>query len=474
MSKHQILNLIATKPKHYTKIIKKNKILMDWIENNSLINSDNFIEHIYSAVHQETNICENGNKKKISRINDGWVGCGPSKSCECVRNQIAQNVKKSKSLISEEDQININLKRDATMIEKYGCKVNSQRLEIRKLLSKPKISPDVFSKLTDKDWMQEEYVNKKRSMVDIADELGTYYGTVCDYLQKFNFKIRKKTNYSLVELEVGKFLQTLNIKFNVSNWDILKSKEIDIYIPDHKIAIEINGLYWNSSKNIENENKTKHLDKTELCENLGIQLLHITDYEWINQKDIIKNLIRSKLNLNNKIYARKCLFKNVSKKESKEFLKKHHIQGNVISQYQLGLYYNEELVMLMTLGRNRFKKSSDLEILRICSKENTNVIGGLSKLLKYAKKISLNLTSYCSRDKSTGNGYVKSGFKLVKKTKPGYFWTDGTLIISRYKAQKKQLEKWLPVYDSSLSESENMFKAGFRRYWDCGNLVFYT
>ena len=156
------------------------------------------------------------------------------------------------------------------------------------------------------------YVNKKRSLVDIAGELNVYYGTVCEYLKQHNFKIRKKTNYSLTELEISDFLKTINVSTKTSYWDLLSNKEIDIFIPSKNIAIEVNGLYWHSSGDKNIENKNKHLEKTIACENLGVELLHITDYEWINKKEIIKNLLRSKLGLNKKVYARKCVIKIVS------------------------------------------------------------------------------------------------------------------------------------------------------------------
>ncbi|WP_394271931.1 DUF723 domain-containing protein, partial [Butyricicoccus sp.] len=44
---------------------------------------------------------------------------------------------------------------------------------------------------------------------------------------------------------------------------ILEGKEIDILIPDKKIGIEYNGLYWHSEKN-QRMNKFYHLQKTQI------------------------------------------------------------------------------------------------------------------------------------------------------------------------------------------------------------------
>lgn len=474
MSAHLILNLIKSNTKHYTRLIRKDPTLMSWINNNKLITSDNFVEEIFSAVYQESNICELGNKRKISRFNEGWVGCGPAKSCVCTRESIKSNVSLTKSKISREEKEISNSKRNQTMLEKYGYEFNSLRPDVKQQLSKPKIPLDVHSKLSNKDWLKEEYINKKRSQVDIANELNVYYGTVCEYLKQHDFKIRKKTNYSLVELEIEEYLKSLNVQCKTSYWDLLGNKEIDIFIPSKNIAIEVNGLYWHSYGDKKIEYRNRHLDKTIACEKLNIELLHITDYEWNNKKDIVKNLLKSKLGLNEKIFARKCEIKTVSNSICRNFLNKYHIQGSVSSKFNYGLFFNDELIMILTLGSNRFNQlKTNLEILRICSKNNITVIGGLSKLLKHAKNIhNVEFISYCARDKSIGNGYKKVGFQLYGYTKPGYFWTDGTNIISRFKSQKSQLKKWLSNFNSNLSESDNMFNAKFRRYWDCGNLIF--
>lgn len=76
---------------------------------------------------------------------------------------------------------------------------------------------------------------------------------------------------------------------------------------------------------------------------------------------------------NTKIYARKTICKEVSYNESKIFLDENHIQGNCISKYRYGLYYNDELISIMTFGKSRFK--DEFELLRFCNKKYENIIG---------------------------------------------------------------------------------------------------
>ena len=468
--KTQIKNLIAEKPKHYVKIIKNNKDMMDWVMSNTKVIDGSIPEMIYSAIFNETNICENGNVKKFDRFSTGFIGCGPSNICKCTKDSISKNVSLTKKSITPEQKTKTNDIRKATMLQKYGVEYNSKREDIHHIWKKPKVSEDNLSKLSDYNWLNTEYNELERTLVDIAQELNVYYGTVSDYCLTHGFKIRQRSQYSLTELEIIKFIESFGIKCEHGNWDII-GKELDIYIPEKKIAIEVNGLYWHSyhpdSEKI--ENPMRHLEKTNAVEKKGIELIHITDYEWNNKKQIIKSIIKSKLGLNTKIYARKCQIKQVDKKLEKQFINQYHLQGYISSDLAYGLYYNDELISLMSFGKSRYSKLADMELLRFCTKDDVTVIGGGSKLLN---QINSSIVSYCNLDKSYGNGYIKIGFKLHHTSPVGYFWTDGTNIISRYKAQKNNMKKWLVNFNPSLTEAQNMFNAGYRRFYDCGNKVF--
>lgn len=473
--KNKILDIIQEKPKHYSVIIKRNKELNEWVMTHSLIQSENYIEMIYSAIHQETNICVNGNRKTIARFSDGWSGCGPASKCKCTKDSISKNVSLSKMSLSPESKETSNKKRENTLLLTYGVRFNSQRTDIKKLLSKPKISDKVYKLLTDKQWLENEYVIKERTLVDIADELGVYYGTVGEYCNKFGFYIRQRTNYSREELKICSYLDSLSVDYITNDWCILGNKEIDIFIPSNKIGIEVNGLYWHSynpycTHTNQIEDKNRHRDKTTCAENKGVDLIQFTDFEIKNKLDIVKSILKIRLGLSSKIYARECEIRLVPKQEEKDFLSINHIQGFRGSSTAIGLYYKTELVMIMTFGSPRYSKIADIELIRMATKLNIIVVGGANRLFEYAKTLfsGKKIVSYCDRSKFTGKMYDRLGFTANKLVEPGYFWTDGTAIISRHKCQHKSLEKWLTSYDPTKSESENLFSAKYRRYWDCG------
>jgi G:T-mismatch repair DNA endonuclease (very short patch repair protein) len=470
----QILELIQNKPKHYVKLIKSNTQMLAWVQENSLI-KDTLPAMIYSAINQVSNLCPFGKTKKFNRFSTGFIGCGPASTCECTSKTISKNVKESKSQYSNDKNDLINQKRQTTMLSKYGVAYNSQRQDIKHIWTAHKIPQSAVDALENVEWLNNQYNEEKRTLVDIADELGVYYGTVAEYCKRHGFEIRQRSQYSLIEKHISEFLTQHGIVHEMGNWSILGNREIDIFIPAHKMAIEVNGLYWHSWNPSGNkiEQKNRHLEKTQRLLEQGIELFHVTDHEWIQKTEIVKSVLLSKLGLNEKISARKCQIRQVSVSTQRDFLTAYHLQGYVNASQALGLYFEETLVQLITLGIPRFDRKYDIELIRFCSKSGVTVVGGLSKLIAHVKKQlpACKLITYCDASKSQAKGYISSGFTFIRQTTPGYFWTDGNIPISRHRCQKKKLGTWLIGFDPTKSESENMFAAGYRRFWDCGNLV---
>lgn len=133
------------------------------------------------------------------------------------------------------------------------------------------------------------------------------------------------------------------------------------------------------------KDKKYHLNKTIDCEKAGYRLIHIFEHEWINKQEIIKSKLKALFNVEQtKIYARKCLIKEISNTEKNDFLNQYHIQGADKSKVKLGLYFKDELIAVMTFGKPRFNKNYEYELIRYATSKQ--VIGGASKLLKYFER----------------------------------------------------------------------------------------
>lgn len=281
-------------------------------------------------------------------------------------------------------------------------------------------------------------------------------------------------NSSINEQKIYEYVKKCFPSTIANDRKTLNGYELDIYIPEKMIAIEYDGLYWHCELKKDN---SYHLKKTEECERQGIRLIHIFEDEWLDKSKIWLSMLNNLLGLTkNKIYARKCLIKDVETNECTVFLKQNHIQGWCPSQIKLGLYYNDELVSVMTFGKSRHfigNGQTEYELLRFCNKLNTNVVGSASKLFKFfvEKYKPKSIVSYADRRWSVGNLYDVLGFDFIHNSKPNYYYVIGAARKNRFNFRKSVLVKKYNC-PSDISEREFCKQQKWYRIYDCGTKVY--
>jgi hypothetical protein len=279
---------------------------------------------------------------------------------------------------------------------------------------------------------------------------------------------------SKAELEVLEFVTSLTDNIIHGDRTVLGKLELDVFIPDKKLAIEYNGLYRHSEITGKKDKKY-HLIKTEGCEKSGYQLLHIFEDEWNNnsKKDIWKSIIKNKLKKNdNIIHGRNCEVKELNVSVCSNFLDINHLQGYAKAKFKYGLYYNDELLCVMTFSHSRFDQNYDYELIRFATKMNTTIVGGFGKLLAhFIRNVNpTNILSYCDRRYSSGTAYEKNGFKFIGNSDPNFYYFNKHKMIRHH---NRGIDvKHFSNYNPNLSEWENMQNNGYDRIWDCGNKKF--
>jgi len=279
------------------------------------------------------------------------------------------------------------------------------------------------------------------------------------------------------EREVKEYLKSLCIDILENDRTIIKPKELDIVIPEKKIAIEYCGLYWHGA----NAGKLKDYHKNKLVHSneQGYRLITLFEDEWINKQEICKNRLKHILGINDTIcYARQTKIKEIDNKDHKDFLNKHHIQGFIGAKIKLGAYYNNELMAIMSFGKqrralgNKKQMPDTYELLRFCT--NINIPGMGSKLFKYFTRNynPSEIISYCDLRWGIGNFYEKLDFKLSHVSGPNYWYFKNQAIRShRFKYRKQALTE-MASYAPDKTEWQIMKEEGYDKIYDCGNKVF--
>jgi hypothetical protein len=339
-------------------------------------------------------------------------------------------------------------------------------------------------------------LRKKKNLklqVDIEeyDGLQKEYPIKClECEHKFHSKVRsqplpscpKCSPQSKPEQKLYEFVNKLvDCKVVQNDQSVLDGKkELDIFIPEKKIAIEYDGIIWHSEL-FGNKDKKYHLNKTKACENQDVQLLHVFGHEWQNKRNITKSTIAHKLNESNTetVYARNCNVIEVPVPKKTQFLNENHLQGTDRSKVKMGLTHNNDLVAVMTFSRPKLSHGpkNGWELSRFASSKF--VVGGASRLLTHFQRDHNPemIYTYANRrwSKKNESMYTKIGFDFVHETDPNYWYfqpESPNNLHHRFGFRKSKLKDKLEDFDPDLTEWENMVLHGWDRVWDCGHLKF--
>ena len=428
-------------------------------------------------------------KKKIKKSNLEKYGVEFISQNQDIKDQVRKtNLEKYNGFGFESKYINEKIKQ--SILDKYGVEFASQNQDIKNKIKEVNIEKYGVDNIEKSDSYRRKYniCNHPNYIKYVGNKTSLFS---CD---KFNhlFEIDKDNYYNRLYSNIPlcticypigdnssiKEKELLNYISSIYNGNIIsgyKDKlEIDIYLPDLKIGFEFNGLYWHSN---EYKEKNYHLDKLNYFKSKGIRIIYIWEDTWDKKREIIKSQILNWLNLNNnKIYARKTTVSIVDDITLiKKFLNNNHIQGWVASNIKIGLFFNDELVSLMTFdkfeGRKKMK-DGEWNLSRLCSKLNTNVIGASSKMLNFfiKKYDPKRIISFSDKEWSDGNVYYKLGFKKLYESEINYKYIINGERKNKQNYRKKKLIK--RGYDKNLSEIKIMESIGIKRVYDCGQMKF--
>jgi len=261
---------------------------------------------------------------------------------------------------------------------------------------------------------------------------------------------------------------------------IIPPKELGIYIPEKKIAIEYNGLYWHSEKQLSKNSsnpKNYHYDKWKACNDAGIQLITVWEDEWRDKQDIVKSMLAYKLGVSQgkKVYARNTVVVEVSSKDAKDFCNKHHIQGFTGGAKYFALVDHDDLTNILAVSIWR-KNVNELYLDRYCTAQT--VVGGMGKLLRAGEKWGKSMgcsqiITFADHQVSNGGLYHSLGFTLDKILMPDYRYVHEGLRKHKFGFRLKRFRndpelKYVEGYtEKQLAELNDL-----PRLWDFGKTRF--
>lgn len=369
-----------------------------------------------------------------------------------VEHPLYSNEVLNKVKITKENKINFAKSQNLLTVNELSIKFNRHEKTILHAIERLNISVVCFNR-------DEHYYINKSDLPILSD----FFLKTEDW----------GTSYS--EKEIVDFVKSIYDGEIIENSKkIIPPKELDIYISNKNLAIEFNGVHWHDENHVD---KNYHLAKTNMCNKKGIDLIHVFEDDWLYKKEIVKSMIASRLGVyKEKIFARKCQIKEIEKDQAKIFFDENHLQGFTYGDLYLGLTFNDELIQCVCINKKGWH-DGNVELTRMVTKLNTQVVGGFSKLMKHISDYVeyKSITSYVYKAWFNGKGYIESGFKIVKENSPSYSYVVNGRRVHKSHFRKNKIKKMfergeLKFYDSNKTEHENMIENKIYRIYDCGTM----
>jgi len=269
------------------------------------------------------------------------------------------------------------------------------------------------------------------------------------------------------EIIISEFVRSLGLEVIEGDRKLIGPLELDILIPEKKIAIEFNGVIWHSDKF--KKDRQYHANKTKRVNEAGYRLIHIWEDALRDNEALELKFISNALGFGGKpIYARRCTIAPVGRDSARDFLNLHHVQGFSGSTVNLGTFHDNTLV-----GVTQFKKHKrGFELTRhACS---VPIVGGLGKVAKhFANSHDGDLISFCDLARYEGGSYIKAGFEIEDTIKPDYMYVMRERRFHKFGFRRKNIQKMFPdIYSEDKTEREMMVEANIPRIYDCGKIRF--
>lgn len=480
--------------------------------NNMYSDSETINERVYRYFYNITEIpkcpiC--GNKNKFINYSKGYTKHCSYKCTQqdkCVRDKYKDTCKDKYG----EDFYNKFYKKGVkTKFELYGD-ANYNNIEKAKTTLLEKYGVDNI--------MKTEQAKEKSRKTCLERYNSEYYFSSNEYIKNKESHLKKTKNTCLEKYGVENPIQNENIKNKVNktclekysvDWNCLRKQEhnsrnsksapntefanlldknnikyekefyLEGYSYDFKVndvLIDINpsathNINFNPFSKLCKIDKNYHKNKREIAIKNNYKVLFVFDWD---DNDKIVNILKEK----EKIYARKCILKEISKDKAKNFLNENHLQNNCRGQeIRLGLFYNNELVQIITFGKSRYNKKYQYELLRLCTKKDKIVIGGSNKLFSYFinKYTPESIISYCDISKFSGNVYQNLGFTKKQINPPSchYINLRTKQRISSSLLNKLGFDKLFKTeYGKNTNNTDLIKKHRYVQVYDCGQAVY--
>lgn len=310
--------------------------------------------------------------------------------------------------------------------------------------------------------------SSQMTLAEIAQRLEVSDVMVGKWFDEFGIEKKqffKQSNTSKAEIQISDYVRSLGFEPTKTRNVLPNRLELDVFVAEKSFAIEHCGLYWHSEQWLP---PSYHATKLQFAKSAGVDLFTLFEDEWIEKRPIVESMISHKLGRSaHRVFARKCVVREISSKEAKQFFNRTHLQGAPGTiKLAIGLFLSDALVGCMSFGRHQ-RTGKEVILQRMSFELNTTVVGGASKMFNFARHCDFcrdqPVVTWSDERYSAGGVYAALGFKKCGMVPADYYYVKGQRRFPKQRFQKRFTG--CPV---DMTEREHAHLNGYLRLWDCG------
>ena len=307
-----------------------------------------------------------------------------------------------------------------------------------------KCSDEALDLLKNKEWLHNRYLTNTAQ--EIADSINCTQRLVLIYLKRHGIDAKSSYSYQSVRKPSKpqlRLVELLRKKYdNVIEGHILnngqRTYEIDIYVPDIKTFIEVQGIHWHG---LESRHWAYRRVRSKMWYDLFKFQYVLSEFPDHSLKYVREDQIESfflvKSSEVTENFDKKSYDFIIGDKNCKEFISSNHYLGSCSGHILYSMVKGSEIVAAASFGnviRQNITNDNAIELKRLVSVDKSkNLLSYfLSRCIKDLKRFGFSkITTYADispvrKGEHSGSIYKATNFRYVGLTQPSYFYWSET------------------------------------------------
>lgn len=283
---------------------------------------------------------------------------------------------------------------------------------------------------------------------------------------------KKKSYGEHVILQIVKDAVPEGIEVLEGDRNLLNGFEVDILVPDLKLAIEYNGIYWHSEY-AGGKGMEYHQNKLERLKELGYRLIYVWEDELYKLETTISRTIEEACGAGHRIDASKCSYKTlVGSDDAVDYYHREGTLGSRVTNHVLTQGGQPVCIMQLSHRPSKKKGQAGKSVLRYTALNGYNVKEGFTTLFNHATKLTKGDRVYQAElDPSFDDTamYEAVGFELVEEKKEQQWYLMKPYQFSRRLSRVEFTERAKLIDDTLRNDTwlteTRLAKLGADRVW---------